>query len=132
MNNKTQETEEAKTVLLKEASAIREVANRLSVKDFTRAIDILLKKGGKDYCHWHRKIWICSEKNSGDVMQHGFSSIISAPSRSCSRRFGYSPKGDPVIFLSNSGSTPELIYLEPVFRSRGAQIVGILGKQKVP
>ena len=28
-------------------------------------------------------------------------------------------QGDPVIYLSNSGTTPELIYLEPVFSLRG-------------
>jgi arabinose-5-phosphate isomerase len=45
---------------------------------------------------------------------------------------GIHQKGDPVIFLSNSGATPELIYLEPVLRSRGAKIVGILGKTNSP
>ena len=34
-----------------------------------------------------------------------------------------------MIFLSNSGSTPELIFLEPVLRSRGAKLVGILGNK---
>ena len=36
--------------------------------------------------------------------------------------------GDPVIFLSNSGNTPELIFLEPIFRTRKSKIIGILGK----
>ncbi|SVC01617.1 uncharacterized protein METZ01_LOCUS254471 [marine metagenome] len=35
--------------------------------------------------------------------------------------------GDPVIFLTNSGSTVELLGLVPILRDRGSSLVGILG-----
>ncbi len=40
--------------------------------------------------------------------------------------------GDPVIFLSNSASTPELLFLEPIFRKRKGSIVGIMGNADGP
>ena len=45
---------------------------------------------------------------------------------------GIHQTNDPVIYLSNSGSTPELLFLEPVLRNRGAKIIGILGNLKSP
>ena len=132
MNNKTQETEEAKTVLLKEASAIREVANRLSVKDFTRAIDILLKKEDKIIVTGIGKSGYVAKKIAAMLCSTGSPASFLHPAEAVHGDLGIHQKGDPVIFLSNSGSTPELIYLEPVLRSRGAKIVGILGKTKSP
>ena len=45
---------------------------------------------------------------------------------------GIHQKNDPVIFLSNSASTPELLSLEPIIRKRGGKIVGILGNTDGP
>ena len=45
---------------------------------------------------------------------------------------GIHQTNDPVIYLSNSGSTPELLFLEPVLRNRGAKIIGILGNLNSP
>jgi arabinose-5-phosphate isomerase len=45
---------------------------------------------------------------------------------------GIHQEGDPVIYLSNSGTTPELVFLEPVFKSRKAKIIGILGNIQSP
>ena len=47
MKNFTQEAQEAKGVLAKEALAIQGVADRLIPKEFSKAIDILFKKDGK-------------------------------------------------------------------------------------
>ena len=54
------------------------------------------------------------------------------PSEAVHGDLGIHQQGDPVIYLSNSGSTPELIYLEPVFRARGAKIIGVLGQTNSP
>ena len=47
MDTPTNEAEAAKAVLFKEASAIQEVANRLNIEKFSRAIDILFQERGK-------------------------------------------------------------------------------------
>ena len=54
------------------------------------------------------------------------------PSEAVHGDLGIHQPRDPVIYLSNSGTTPELVYLEPVFRSREAKIIGILGNPNSP
>jgi arabinose-5-phosphate isomerase len=132
MNTKTQEVEDAKLVLQKEASAIQEVANRLVPNDFIRAIDVLLKKEGKIIVTGIGKSGYVAKKIAAMLCSTGSPAAFLHPAEAVHGDLGIHQKGDPVIFLSNSGSTPELMYLEPVFRSRGAQIVGILGKTKSP
>lgn len=132
MNTKRQEALDAKLVLQKEASAIQEVANRLVPKDFIRAIDVLLKKEGKIIVTGIGKSGYVAKKIAAMLCSTGSPAAFLHPAEAVHGDLGIHQKGDPVIFLSNSGSTPELMYLEPVFRSRGAQIVGILGKTKSP
>jgi arabinose-5-phosphate isomerase len=132
MNTKTQEALDAKLVLQKEASAIQEVANRLVPNDFIRAIDVLLKKEGKIIVTGIGKSGYVAKKIAAMLCSTGSPAAFLHPAEAVHGDLGIHQKGDPVIFLSNSGSTPELMYLEPVFRSRGAQIVGILGKTKSP
>jgi arabinose-5-phosphate isomerase len=132
MNTKTQEALDAKLVLQKEASAIQEVANRLIPKDFIRAIDVLLKRDGKIIVTGIGKSGYVAKKIAAMLCSTGSPAAFLHPAEAVHGDLGIHQKGDPVIFLSNSGSTPELMYLEPVFRSRGAEIVGILGKTKSP
>jgi arabinose-5-phosphate isomerase len=132
MNTKTQEALDAKLVLQKEASAIQEVANRLIPEDFIRAIDVLLKKDGKIIVTGIGKSGYVAKKIAAMLCSTGSPAAFLHPAEAVHGDLGIHQKGDPVIFLSNSGSTPELLYLEPVFRSRAAQIVGILGKTKSP
>ena len=69
------------------------------------------------------------KKNCCNIEQYGNPSSIFTSIRSGAWRFWNSPGWDTAIFLSNSGSTPELIFLEPVFRSRNAKIVGLIGNK---
>ena len=126
------EAEEAKGVLNKEAHAIQEVAKRLNPEVFSGAIDILFKKNGKIIVTGIGKSGHVGKKMAAMLCSTGSPTSFLHPSEAVHGDLGIHQAGDPVIFLSNSGSTPELIYLEPVLRSRGAKIVGILGKQDSP
>ncbi|MEK9772938.1 MAG: KpsF/GutQ family sugar-phosphate isomerase [Opitutae bacterium] len=132
MDNLPQEAQEAKEVLAKEALAIQEVANRLIPQEFSNAIDILFKKEGKIIVTGIGKSGHVGKKMAAMLCSTGSPTTFLHPSEAVHGDLGIHQEGDPVIFLSNSGSTPELLYLEPVFRARGAKIVGILGKQKSP
>ena len=44
------------------------------------------------------------------------------PSEAVHGDLGIHQDGDTVIFLSNSGNTPELIFLEPIFRTRKSKM----------
>ena len=131
MNSNT-EVEEAKAVLEKEANAIREVANRLDPEKFTKAVDILYKKDGKIIVTGIGKSGHVGKKLAAMLCSTGSPAAFLHPSEAVHGDLGIHQHGDPVIYLSNSGSTPELLYLEPVFRSRDAKIIGILGKQPSP
>ena len=113
MNTKTQEALDAKLVLQKEASAIQEVANRLIPKDFIRAIDVLLKRDGKIIVTGIGKSGYVAKKIAAMLCSTGSPAAFLHPAEAVHGDLGIHQKGDPVIFLSNSGSTPELMYLEP-------------------
>lgn len=130
--NTNKEAEDAKAVLEKEAYAIKEVANRLNPEDFTKAVDILDKEDGKIIVTGIGKSGHVGKKLAAMLCSTGSPAAFLHPAEAVHGDLGIHQQGDPVIFLSNSGSTPELLYLEPVFRSREAKIVGILGKQPSP
>lgn len=132
MDTPTNEAEAAKAVLFKEASAIKEVANRLNIEKFSRAIDILFQERGKIIITGIGKSGYVGKKMAAMLCSTGSPSAFLHPAEAVHGDLGIHQKGDPVIFLSNSGTTPELIYLEPVLRERGAEIVGILGKKQSP
>ena len=49
------------------------------------------------------------------------------PSEAVHGDLGIHQEKDPVIFLSNSGTTQELIFLEPILHARSSKIVAIVG-----
>ena len=132
MNVKRTELEEAKLVLCKEANAIREACEKLREDTFTKALNILHKETGKIIVTGIGKSGHAGKKMAAMLSSTGSPAAFLHPAEAVHGDLGIHQNGDPVIFLSNSGTTPELIYLEPVFRSRGAQIVGILGKANSP
>ena len=132
MENLTTELKEAKLVLNKEAHAIQLVAERLNAETFSHAVDILFQKDHKIVISGIGKSGHVGKKIAAMFCSTGSPASFLHPSEAVHGDLGIHQEGDPVIFLSNSGSTPELLYLEPVFRSRGAKIVGILGKQHSP
>ena len=132
MNALTKEAEEAKTVLIKEAKAIEGVATRLNGPEFCKAIDILIKKNSKIVVTGIGKSGHVGKKMAAMLCSTGSPTSFLHPSEAVHGDLGIHQEGDPVIFLSNSGTTPELLNLEPVLRARGAKIVGILGKKISP
>lgn len=132
MPNSANELEEAKTVLRKEAIAIQRTANRLKLDSFCKAIDILFETKGKIVITGIGKSGHVGKKIAAMLCSTGSPTVYLHPSEAVHGDLGIHQQGDPVIYLSNSGSTPELIYLEPVFRARGAKILGLLGQTNSP
>lgn len=117
----------AKTVLRKEANSILKASDRVS-STFVKAIDILLTKDQKIIVSGIGKSGHLGKKISATLCSTGSPSSFLHPSEALHGDLGIHQKKDPVIFLSNSGSTPELIALAPILKSRNAQIVGIFGR----
>ena len=127
----TEEVENAKKVMHNEASAIEICSQKLN-NDFVKALDILEVEHGKVIVTGIGKSGHLAKKVAATLCSTGTPASFMHPTEAIHGDLGIHQKNDPVIYLSNSGSTPELIFLEPVFRSRGAKIIGILGNTKSP
>ena len=130
-NKISQEIAVAKKVMVSEAKAIQICSERLD-RNFTKALDILFVTTGKVIITGIGKSGHLAKKVAATLCSTGTPAAFIHPTEAIHGDLGIHQQHDPVIFLSNSGTTPELIFLEPVFRSRGAEIVGILGNINSP
>lgn len=121
-----QELRDAQKVLRKEANSIIEASNRLS-ENLSTAVDCLYTDHGKVVVSGIGKSGHLGKKLAATLCSTGSPAAFLHPSEAVHGDLGIHQNGDPVLFLSNSGSTPELIALEPILRGRGAKIVGIFG-----
>ena len=125
------ERNDARKVLEVEANSILRASNRLG-KNFSEAVDLLFKDKGKIIVTGIGKSGHLGKKLAATFCSTGSPAAFLHPPEAVHGDLGIHQKGDPVIFLSNSGATPELLALEPVFRQRTARILGILGKEESP
>lgn len=125
------ERAEARHVLEIEAESIQLASKRLG-ENFSEAIDLLHKDDNKIIVTGIGKSGHLGKKLAATFCSTGSPAAYLHPSEAVHGDLGIHQKGDPVIFLSNSGATPELLALEPVFRQRTAYILGILGKVDSP
>jgi arabinose-5-phosphate isomerase len=126
------DVELAREVMNKEALSINKAAGRLTDSSFTKAVEILLNAKSKIVVCGIGKSGHVGKKLSATLCSTGSPACFLHPSEAVHGDLGIHQHGDPVIYLSNSGTTPELIALEPIFRSRGAKIVGLLGNVESP
>jgi arabinose-5-phosphate isomerase len=121
-----QEIKDAQEVLIKEADSITAASRRLR-KNFSSVVDYLYTDHGKVIVSGIGKSGHLGKKLAATFCSTGSPAAFLHPSEAVHGDLGIHQNGDPVIFLSNSGATPELLALEPILRGRGAKIVGIFG-----
>jgi len=126
-----QELKEAVKVLKKESESIDRAATKLG-KNFSDALNILFKPEQKIIVCGIGKSGLLGKKLAATFCSTGSPASFLHASEAVHGDLGIHQSGDPVIFLSNSASTPELLFLEPIFRKRKASIVGIMGNADGP
>ena len=126
-----QELKEAVKVLKKESESIDRAASQLG-KNFSQALDILFKSKNKIIVCGIGKSGLLGKKLAATFCSTGSPASFLHASEAVHGDLGIHQSGDPVIFLSNSASTPELLFLEPIFRKRKGKIVGIMGNADGP
>ena len=126
-----QELKEAVKVLKKESESIDRAASQLG-KNFSQALDILSKPMNKIIVCGIGKSGLLGKKLAATFCSTGSPASFLHASEAVHGDLGIHQTGDPVIFLSNSASTPELLFLEPIFRKRKGKIVGIMGNADGP
>jgi len=131
-NDTSNDASTARRVMVEEAKSIISSAEKLDDSDIEQAIEILFKTSGKIIITGIGKSGHVGKKMAATLSSTGSPAYFLHPSEAVHGDLGIHQTGDPVIYLSNSGTTPELVFLEPVFRSREAKIIGILGKPNSP
>ena len=124
--NQTPEITDARTVLETEAAAIKLAAERLDA-NFVRAVEILDVPQGKIVVAGLGKSGHVGRKIAATFCSTGSPAVFMHASEAVHGDLGVHQSGNPTVFLSNSGSTRELLALVPILRRRGSSLVGILG-----
>ena len=124
--SQTPEITDARAVLETESAAIKQAAERLDA-NFIRAVEILDVPDGKIVLAGLGKSGHVGRKIAATFCSTGSPAVFMHAAEAVHGDLGVHQPGNPTIFLSNSGSTSELLALVPILRGRGSSLVGILG-----
>ncbi|MFO8057650.1 MAG: KpsF/GutQ family sugar-phosphate isomerase [bacterium] len=120
--------ERAKKVLLTEARAISELADRID-DSFVRAVEIILECSGKVIVAGIGKSGLVGRKIAATLASTGTPAFFIHPAEGVHGDVGMVGENDIVLLLSNSGETEELISLLPAFKRLGLPVIGLLGNK---
>ena len=107
--NTSNDAATAKSVMMKEAKSIISSAEKLDESDIELAIEILFKTTGKIIVTGIGKSGHVGKKMAATLSSTGAPAYFLHPSEAVHGDLGIHQTGDP-IYLSNSRTTPELIY----------------------
>lgn len=125
-SSQTSEITDARAVLETESAAIKQAAERLDA-NFIRAVEILDVPDGKIVVAGLGKSGHVGRKIAATFCSTGSPAVFMHAAEAVHGDLGVHQPGNPTIFLSNSGSTSELLALVSILWGRGSSLVGILG-----
>jgi len=114
-----------------EAQAILSAASRLD-GNLAAAVDLILSHPGKLIVTGLGKSGHVARKIAATLQSTGTPAVFLHPSEAIHGDLGVCQPGDPVLMISKSGATAELIQLVPILRDLRAVFVGILGNLSGP
>jgi len=118
-------------VLEKEAGSVRAAAERLG-EEFARAARILLETEGKVVVLGIGKSGQIAQKIASTFRSTGTPAVFLHAAEAVHGDLGLFRPGEPVIAISKSGSTEEILRLAPAIRKMGSPVIGILGNLRSP
>jgi arabinose-5-phosphate isomerase len=121
----------ARALLQAEASALAELATRLDGA-FTQTVDLLAAHPGKVVLCGVGKSGLIGQKVAATLCSTGTPAIFLHAADAVHGDLGILQAGDPVILLSRSGTTAELVRLIPVLRSFKSPVIAIVGNTQSP
>ena len=119
----------AKEVLDIEAQAIGLLKKRLG-KNFTKAVDLMLKTRGRVIVSGMGKTGIIAQKFSATLASTGTPSLFLHTAEAIHGDLGKVTAEDIIVILSNSGSTEEMKQLLPLLKMIGSPIISLTGNLK--
>lgn len=114
-----------------EAEAILAAAQRLDA-GLDRAVRAICGHGGKVILTGIGKSGHIARKLAATLQSTGTTAVFLHPAEAAHGDFGICQPGDPVVMISKSGATQELLRLVDAFREHGCPLIGILGNVSSP
>jgi len=121
----------ARDALRSEAEAIHAAAARLDER-LVCAVEEIVARPGKVVVTALGKSGHVARKLAATLSSTGTPSVFLHAAEAAHGDFGVCAAGEPVIVISKSGSTTELLNLVPLFRKLEAFLIGILGNVQSP
>lgn len=114
-----------------EAQAILAAAARLEPA-LSAAVEAILSHPGKIIVTGIGKSGHVGRQVAATLQSTGTPAVFLHPAEAAHGDLGVCQRGEPVVMISKSGSTPELIQLARALRAFGGVFVGILGNGSAP
>lgn len=128
---KEQIIEAGKGVLGAEAEALRVMRSGLD-EDFARAVEILFSAERKVVISGVGKSGLIGQKIAATLCSTGTPAIFLHSADAVHGDLGICQPGDPVVLISKSGTTSEVVRLLPILRKMGAKIIAIVANTNSP
>lgn len=123
--------EAGKALLRAEAEALAELSRSLD-ESFGRAVSMLVAHPGKVVVSGVGKSGLIARKIAATLCSTGTPAIFLHSGDAVHGDLGILQPGDPVILLSKSGTTAEVIRLMPTLRQMGCPVIAIVGNRESP
>lgn len=121
----------AQSLLKAEAEALTELSQRLD-GSFTKVVDLIAKHSGKVVLIGVGKSGLIAQKIASTLCSTGTPAIFLHAADAVHGDLGILQSGDPVILISRSGATAELVRLLPVLRSFKSPLIALVGNTQSP
>jgi arabinose-5-phosphate isomerase len=121
----------ARRAMQSEAEAVLAASERLS-ENLAAAVQLILTHPGKVIVTGMGKSGHIGRKIAATLQSTGTPAVFLHPVEAGHGDLGVCQPGDPVLMISKSGSTVELLDLIPPLRGFDARFIGILGNVKSP
>ena len=114
-----------------EAQSILDGSKRLG-DEFQKAVDLILHSPGKVVIVGIGKSGHIGQKIAATLRSTGTSSVFLHAAEAVHGDLGLFSRGDPILAISKSGATEEILRLEAAIKRTGSPIIGILGNRNSP
>jgi arabinose-5-phosphate isomerase len=121
----------AREIILKEAEAVRSMADRLD-HNFEKAVELLYNLKGRAIISGIGKSGQIGKKIAATLSSTGTPAFFIHPSEGIHGDIGMVLSGDVAIVISKSGDTDEVIKLLPIFKRLEVPVIAITGDKDSP
>ena len=121
----------AREIILKEADAIRAMADRLD-GNFEKAIELIYNSPGRVIISGIGKSGQVARKIAATLSSTGTPAFYIHPSEGVHGDIGMVLSGDVAVVISKSGDTDEVIKLLPIFKRLEVPVIAITGEKESP